>query len=191
VFSGQSMHSRAATAEYVPASQVLQELAAAAAEYLPAAHAAHEDEPASENVPLTQVSHPDAPTTDENLPDSHGRQDGPAVPALQPSMQSPEEVLPGAELKPSGQMMHVSADVAAATLEYVPPGQLMHTPDPGSLLYLPATQLTQGPPSKPSYPLLHRQSLAATLPTDEVDPAGHAMHCTVTENVPAICVACE
>ena len=42
--------------------------------------------------------------------------------------------------------------------------QLVQEAEPGELLYLPAVHLVQDPPSGPLDPLLHVQSLRASLP---------------------------
>jgi hypothetical protein len=96
------------------------------------------------------------------------------------NVQALDELLPGAELDPDGQLMHVSAEVAAVALEYFPPSQSEQDAEPDAPLYLPALQLTQGTPSLPVKPLLHVQLLGSLLPEGEVDPNGQAVHCTAT-----------
>ena len=66
----------------------------------------------------------------------------------------------------------------------------MQAPDPRTALYLPAMQLVHVLPSGPLKPLLHLQSLTASLAGKESEPAGHSVHvlafvASVTEeNVP-------
>ena len=64
-------------------------------------------------------------------------------------MQLLDELLPGAELVPLGQLMHIEAVVAAVVLEYLPPSQSEQGCEPGAPLNLPATQLSQGIPARP------------------------------------------
>ena len=72
--------------------------------------------------------------------------------------------------------------MAPEVVEYVSLPQVSQIAEPGELLYVPAVQLVQGPPSGPLDPLLHVQSLRASLPwlhefpTHVDDRAGQPKH---------------
>ncbi len=67
------------------------------------------------------------------------------------------------EYVPAGQFVHTLALVAPVTPEYAPAMQFAHDALPRMLLNLPATHAVQALPSKPVYPTLHLQSVAAVL----------------------------
>ena len=85
--------------------------------------------------------------------------------------------------------MHVS-DAAPTVVEYFPSVQGVHATVPVAVLYLPATQFTQSPPSGPVLPALHLQSAFAPLPSGEYEFVGQSPHVfdaapTVVEYFPA------
>jgi hypothetical protein len=57
----------------------------------------------------------------------------------------------------------------AVVVENVCIGQSVHGADPLAVLYLPATQATQGPPFGPVYPGLHTHCDRLLLATDDVE----------------------
>ena len=76
----------------------------------------------------------------------------------------------------TSQAMHVWLSVAPAVLEYFPRVQAVHSAEPSTSLYLPATHARQGPPSCPVYPALHLQSVTSSLPICETVLLGHSEH---------------
>jgi hypothetical protein len=97
--------------------------------------------PSSHPSPVVQMPLPHTVTT---IGSHGGPPPGPSNPTLQTHWL--EELLPGFEVESGGQLMHVSAEVAAIALEYFPPSHAEQKAEPGATLYLPATQLTQGAP---------------------------------------------
>ena len=81
-----------------------------------------------------------------------------------------------------GQFEHVLDVVAPEVVEYVPPTQRTQEREPGKLLYVPAVQSVQDPRLEQVDPLLHVQSLRASLPdahtfcTHVDDRAGQLKH---------------
>ena len=69
----------------------------------------------------------------------------------------------------TGHAKHVATDVAPTVAEYVPCPQLVHARVPVVILYLPAVQAEQTPPSGPVYPMLQVQPVDE-LHTVQVDP---------------------
>jgi len=66
--------------------------------------------------------------------------------------------------------------------------QLLHPALPRTDLYFPAAQLTQLPPSGPVKPMLHRQSVAASLAAALQEFSGQPLHAASPEadsNVPS------
>jgi hypothetical protein len=74
-----------------------------------------------------------------------------------------------------GQAKHVASALAPTTAEYVPVPQSVHTTLPLLVLYLPAAQDVQTPPSGPVVPAAHTMAVHAAkdeLPIGDVVPAG-------------------
>jgi hypothetical protein len=71
---------------------------------------------------------------------------------------------------------HVDAVVAADVVEYLPAVHSVHVAAPSDVLYLPATQFTQTPPSGPVLPALHLQWAWAPLPSGEYEFDGQSPH---------------
>ena len=74
---GQIGHVERATAEYVPAAQIVHEPEAELAEIDPNGHGVHWDEPAAEKYPAghtTHVADDVAPTAVETVPPAQGKQ---------------------------------------------------------------------------------------------------------------------
>ena len=99
------------------------------------------------------------------------------VPPLDPldpllHIQSLRASLPDSDDDRAGQLRHVPDVVAPEVVEYFPLAQTAQEAEPGELLYVPAVQIVQDPPSGPLYPLLHVQSLRASLPDDDDDREG-------------------
>lgn len=86
----------------------------------------------------------------------------PSNPTLQ--MQSVMSSLPNSEFVFAGQIRHADPSV---TFRYSPAAQSEHVPDPLTPLYLPSEHAVQATPLDPSYPILHTQSVIASLPTSE------------------------
>ena len=82
--------------------------------------------------------------------------------------------LPDGDDDREGQLEHVLDVVAPEIVEYVPPAQRVQDAGPGELLYVPAMQISQGPPSGPDEPALQVQAVEPGLPDGEFDLAGHA-----------------
>jgi len=86
-------------------------------------------------------------------------------------------VLPGEEeYEPAWQSSHVYSLTAPCSNENLPATQPVHSPEPGSLLYVPAEHAAQAPPSFPLYPTLQAQSIKASLPQGESAFAGQLAH---------------
>ena len=158
-------------AKHVPSS-----FAASVLEYVPGLHRSHAADPfASLYVPPIHAEHP-PPLS-------------PVYPALQ--MQSSTPSLPLSEYVLFGHNMHVSAVVAARSVEKVPPVHVVQPADPFTVLYVPAAHAVHASPSSPVYPGLHTQSVAALLPLSEDEFSGHNSHAlshvaaAVVEYVPA------
>tara|TARA_B100000405_G_scaffold135583_1_gene94781 strand:+ start:12189 stop:12767 length:579 start_codon:yes stop_codon:yes gene_type:complete len=96
----------------------------------------------------------------EQLPPS-----GPVYPALH--VQDELLGLASGEFAFAAQFWHVSEKSAARAVEYLPATQLTHSALPSDILYLPASQAEQLPPSGPVYPLLHKQDELLGLATGE------------------------
>ncbi len=77
--------------------------------------------------------------------------------------------------------------VELAALEYVPAPQSVHSEDPVSALYFPATHAVHEPPSGPVHPALQVQLVKAALPTGELEFDRQALHVKLAavEYVPA------
>jgi len=128
---------------------VLSEEAPSVVEFLPAPHSVH-------------VLFVEAPAVAENLP------------APQSVHVLAAEAPMSMRYLPSKHSMQMLAEEALSVTEYLPASQSVHTPEPISILYLPATHGKQGSPSCPVNPLLHRQLDEAELPLEEIESAGHA-----------------
>ena len=129
---------------------------------------------AVEYVPVPQFVHAAVPVDVLYLPatqSAHVPPWGPLEPALQ--VQLVEAALPTGELESDGQAVHVAAFTA---VEYVPVPQFVHSAVPVDVLYFPATQSAQGPPSGPLEPALQVQFVKAALPTGELELDGQAVH---------------
>ena len=61
-------------------------------------------------------------------------------------------------------MMQAPEAVAAAAGEKVPAGQSVQAPEPGAVLYLPATHAVHVPPCDPVWPALQTHSALPSLP---------------------------
>lgn len=70
--------------------------------------------------------------------------------------------------------MHVVEEVAPLEDEYVAFGQFEQDMEPVASLYVPPSHAMQTPPSAPVYPLLHVQSVFATLPSGDQVNVGQA-----------------
>ena len=99
---------------------------------------------------------------------------GPLDPMLH--VQSLGAWLPDGDDDREGQLEHVLDVVAPEIVEYVPPAQRAQEAEPGEILYVPAVQIVQDPPSGPLDPLLHVQSLRASLPDGDDDWEGQLKH---------------
>ena len=86
---------------------------------------------------------------------------------------------------PASQTEHVASAVAPSVLEYLPGAQSLHCAGPVSALYLPATHIVHGPPSRPEDPLLQVQADLDTLATGETEFVGHASHLPAPRYWPA------
>ena len=88
------------------------------------------------------------------------------------------------EIEPDGQYLpddaehatQVDEDDAPEVVEYLPTGQAIHSEEPVSFVYLPATHSTHVPPLGPNEPALHVQSSAESLPGSEYFPAMQSVH---------------
>ena len=89
---------------------------------------------------------------------------GPEYPALH--RQSTSAAAPDNDCENDGQSWHV-ASVFAIVTEFLPAVQFVHVADPYSVLYVPAIQAVQFPPSGPVYPALQRQLAFWELPTPD------------------------
>ena len=130
-----------------------------------------------EYVPAPQSVHVAVPVEPLYLPakhDAHGPPFGPVAPALQ--VQLAKVPLPAGELEFVGHALQVALAEAPTAVEYVPAPQSEHTVDPGSALYLPATQAVQVPPFEPEYPELQVQLDSKVDPSGELEFAGQAVH---------------
>lgn len=132
----------------------MQALAPVTVEYVPAGH----DVQTAEEL---------APTTPEYAPAGQLMQTAEELaantPEYAPAEQFVHALAPSSEYAPAGQFVHTLTLVAPLTPEYVPAMQFVHAALPPMLLNLPATHAAQAPPSKPVYPTLHLQSVAAEL----------------------------
>jgi len=156
-----------ASGELEPAAHAVQASLPAAALYLPASHATH----ASPSGPVKPALHVQAveavlpsgeleldkhavqaslPAVSLYLPATHATHappSGPVYPALH--LQKVASPLPGPDHECAGHAAHVLLLTAATAVEYVPPGHVLHAPDPLAALNVPSPQATQGPPSGP------------------------------------------
>ena len=66
-------------------------------------------------------------------------------------------------------------ELAATAIEYVPPGQLVHTLEPVTVLYCPTAHVEQRPPFGPVYPASQLQSLNDPLVAGAREFAGHKL----------------
>ncbi len=89
--------------------------------------------------------------------------------------------LPAGDLEFVGHARHVSANVAATVVEYVPAVPSVHNAVPASILYLPAIQSVHAPPSGPVHPALHVQAARAELAIGELELLGHARQVAASE----------
>ena len=87
-------------------------------------------------------------------------------------VQSLRTSLPDGDDDWDGQLEHVLDAVAPEIVEYLPPTQRAQEAGPEEILYVPAVQLVQDPPLAPLNPLLHVQSLRASLPDGDDDWEG-------------------
>jgi len=118
-------------------------------EYVPIPHSVHVSDPSSSlYVPATHSEHA--------LPS------GPVDPALH--VHAVDTGLPNRELEFVGHVKHVETFVAPSVAEYVPLSQSVHTPDPVSSLYVPATHSEHALPSGPVDPALHEHAVETGLP---------------------------
>ena len=130
-------------------------------EYVFMAQGSHEAEPLELlYVPATQLVH-DPPF-------------GPLDPTLH--VQLLRASLPGGDLDWEGQFEHVLNVVAPEVFEYVFLAQRSQVLEPEELLYLPAVQIVQGPPSGPNQPALHLQSELLILPVGEFEFSSQLIH---------------
>ena len=99
---------------------------------------------------------------------------GPLDPMLH--VQSLGAWLPDGDDDREGQLEHVLDVVAPEIVEYMPPAQRAQEAEPGEILYVPAVQLVQDPPSGPDQPALQVQAVAMRLPTGELEFDGQVLH---------------
>jgi hypothetical protein len=71
--------------------------------------------------------------------------------------------------------VHTVALVAATAVEYAPAGQLMHAPEPVTVLYWPAAHAEHWPPFGPVYPALQAQFVCDPLLGPVNEFAGHKL----------------
>jgi hypothetical protein len=138
-----------------------------------------------EYFPAPQSVHAALPVLILYLPATQALQgppSGPVNPALQ--VQAARVVLGLGELELLGHATHVPSTVACELVEYFPAPQSVHAALPVLILYLPATQALQGPPSGPVNPALQVQAARVVLGLGELESLGHATHVPST-------VACE
>lgn len=104
----------------------------------------------------------------------------PVAPEYVSARQSRQEEGCGAptvdEYLPAAQSAQELASVEPVLVRYLPAAQPVHGALPLTDLYLPATHATQGPPSAPVCPALHRQLLAMLLPVRDVELPAQSEH---------------
>ena len=105
---------------------------------------------------------------------AQGPPSGPLDPLLH--VHSLRAWLPDGDDDREGQLEHVLDVVAPEIVEYVPPAQRAQEAEPGEILYVPAVQLVQDPPSGPDQQALQVQAVAMRLPTGELEFDGQASH---------------
>ena len=141
--------------EYVWCGQVVHvdsEISPVSVEYVPCEHNEHTDEPLTVlYVPATHALH--------SCPS------GPVYPRLQ--VQSVILLLPSPEYVCPGQLVHVTFEISASSVEYFPREHSKHTDEPLTSLYVPATHALHSCPSGPVYPLLQVQLMRMLLPAPE------------------------
>ncbi len=86
--------------------------------------------------------------------------------------QSATSLLPLADWKPAGQVVHCTTPLA----EYVFGAHTSQTAVPDAFLNVPATHAGQGPPFGPVNAGLQEQLVMVVLPTDEFEFAGQLVH---------------
>jgi hypothetical protein len=130
----------------------------------------------AENLPAAHAMHAAAPADSLYLPASHAMQlppSGPEYPALQVQFE-----LPIGDQEPGEQLWHVDVPFS---VEYVPAAHALHAAAPVDALNHPATHGVHAPPLGPEEPALQMQLVKAelpTLPSDVLEFAGQAMHCS-------------
>lgn len=137
-------------------------------EYRPSPHARHSSSYAAPNVveyfptaQFKQVSFEAPPVCVEYLPGTQSKQKLdpgeseylPLPHVLQSVGYRPPITLPFSKRTgiyfPGAQSVHESGDCAVLCMEYLPIGQFVHSKDPTTSLYLPASHCAHGPPSGP------------------------------------------
>lgn len=130
--------------------QVTLAVAPVASEYVPMGHLEHRIAPVCAYVPATHSVQGKEPELALNLPAvqlAHGPPLAPVKPSLQ--MQSVTTLLAEGETVLEGQLLHV---VAPVPVKNFPATHSVHGSEPAEALYLPAVQLTHGPPLAPVKP---------------------------------------
>jgi hypothetical protein len=122
----------------------------------------------AEYVPAPQSVHAAEPMSFLYVPATHAEQDPPSDP-VNPRLQRQlvERMLPMADTEFDEQLAQVEDAVAPVVVENLPAMQSVHTTEPFSALYFPATHAKHVPPSGPQYPASQLQAVAAVCPITE------------------------
>ena len=177
--AGQSGHTEAPIAEYLPALQSVHPALPMTILYVPAAQAEHVPPFGPVNPRLqTQRLNALEPPTDCELPGQLLQvlpAEAPVAAEYVPAGQSVHTEAPIVEYLPAPQSMHAVACVAPVVVMNVPAGQSRHAEAPVTVLYFPATHAAHGTPLTPVNPTSQRQLVSRLVPMDDTESFGHFM----------------